>query len=109
MSKYFFEPYERSAGNAEVESDLSFYATKADLKEETGNNIPKLAAEIDLAILKTKLDKLDVDKIKVTTYANLGHSEISASTSALTSASASALQKKFFSCEVFIFAFRSFL
>ena len=68
---FFFEPYERSAGNADVESDLSYYTTKDKLNEGTGNNTSKLAAETDLAILKTKVDKLDVGKIKVTTYTNL--------------------------------------
>ena len=71
MIKYVFEPYERSARNVEVESDLSYYTTKDNLNGGTGNNTSKLAVETNLAILKTKVEKLDVDKIKVTTYTNL--------------------------------------
>ena len=39
------------------------YATKAELKNETGVNTSKLAAKFDLAILKARIDKIDVDKL----------------------------------------------
>ena len=47
-----------------VELDLSNYATKADLKYATGANTLKLAKKIDLANLKSDVDKLDIDKLK---------------------------------------------
>ena len=47
MSKYFAKP-KSLAANVKVESDLSNYATKADLKKSN----------------KCDVDKLDIDKIK---------------------------------------------
>ena len=41
----------------EVELDLSNYATKTDLKNETGIDTPSFAKKIDLASLKSILDK----------------------------------------------------
>ena len=51
---------EHSGETVKVELDLSNYATKTDLKGATGINIWKA----DVAILKTKVDNLDADKIK---------------------------------------------
>ena len=63
MSEYFPEP--KSFGKKEkVESDLSNYATKADLKNATGVNTSKFAKKVDLASLKSNVDKLDVDKLE---------------------------------------------
>ena len=42
------------------------YATKAELKNETGVDTSKLAAKFDLAILKARIDKIDVDKSNTT-------------------------------------------
>ena len=42
------------------------YATKAELKNKTGVNTSKLAAKFDLAILKARIDKIDVDKSNTT-------------------------------------------
>ena len=39
------------------------YATKAELKNKTGVDTSKLAAKFDLAILKARIDKIDVDKL----------------------------------------------
>ena len=47
-----------------VELDLSNYATKADLKNVTGVHTSDFAKNIDLANLKSDLDKLDIDKLK---------------------------------------------
>ena len=48
MSKYFTEP--KSLGRkVKVESDLSNYATKADLKNATGVGTSKFAKKVDLA------------------------------------------------------------
>ena len=47
-----------------VELDLSNYATKADLKNETGLDTSTFAKKVDLASLKSNVDKLDIDKLK---------------------------------------------
>ena len=39
------------------------YATKAELKNKTGVDTSKLAEKSDLAILKARIDKIDVDKL----------------------------------------------
>ena len=48
--------------NVKVELDLSNYATKAYLKNETGVDTLTFAKKIDLASLKSEVDKLDIDK-----------------------------------------------
>ena len=53
-----------------VELDLSNYAAEADLKNATGVDTSKFAKKVDLANLKSnlsnlksKVDKLDIDKL----------------------------------------------
>ena len=48
MSQYFPKPYEPFGGDINVKVDLSNYATKADLKHETGTDTSKLAAKSDV-------------------------------------------------------------
>ena len=60
MSEYFPEP-ESSGRRVKFELDLSNYVTKTDLKEATGVT-SKFARKIDLAHLKSNVDKLDIDK-----------------------------------------------
>ena len=43
---------------------MSNYGTKANLKKETGFDISKFAKKIELANLKSDIDKLDIDKLK---------------------------------------------
>ena len=43
---------------------MSNYATKADLKNATGVDTSKFAKKVDLANLKSNVDKLDIDKLK---------------------------------------------
>ena len=63
MSEYFPEP--KSFGRrVKFELDLSNYATKADLKNATGVDTLKFAKKVDLARLKSNVDKLDIDKLK---------------------------------------------
>ena len=63
MSEYFPEP--KSLGRrVKVELDSSNYATKADLKTATGVDTSKYAKKVDLANLKSNVDKLDIDKLK---------------------------------------------
>ena len=62
MSKFFPEP-KSSGGRLKFELDLSHYATKADLKNATGADTSKFAKTVDLANLKSNVDKLDIDKL----------------------------------------------
>ena len=62
MSKYFPEP--KSSEKVKFELDLSNYATKTDLKNATGIDTSSFAKKVDLANLKSNLDKLDIDKQK---------------------------------------------
>ena len=43
---------------------MSNYATKADLKNPTCVDTSKFAKKVDLANLKSDVDKLDIDKLK---------------------------------------------
>ena len=40
------------------------YATKTDLKNATGVDTSKFAKKVDLASLKSNVEKLDIDKLK---------------------------------------------
>ena len=52
-----------------VELELSSYATKTDLKSAAGIDKLSFAKKVDLATLKSNVDKLDIDKLKnVPTY-----------------------------------------
>ena len=42
---------------------MSNYAAKADLKDETGVDISKFVKKVELASLKSNVDKLDIDKL----------------------------------------------
>ena len=63
MSEYFPKP-KFSGRRVKVELDLSNYATKSVLKNATGVDTSKFAKKVDLASLKSNIDKLDIDKLK---------------------------------------------
>ena len=63
MSQYFPKPYELFDGDINVTVDLSNYATKDDFKNITHVDTSSFALKINLANLKTKVDKLDIDKL----------------------------------------------
>ena len=63
MSKYFPEPYEPFGGDINVTVDLSNYATKTDIKNISHVDTSSFALKKNLANLKTKADKLDIDKL----------------------------------------------
>ena len=63
MSELFPE-LKSLGGRVKVELDLSNYVTKADLKTATGVDVSKFAKKVDLAHLKSNVDKLDIDKLK---------------------------------------------
>ena len=60
MSQYF-PPYRSSGRNIKVESDLSNYATKTDLKNVTHADESSFTSQTNTASLKTEVDKLDID------------------------------------------------
>ena len=63
MSQYFPKPFRRFGGKINVKVDLSNYATKTDLKNVTHVDISSFALKTNVANLKTKVDKLDIDKL----------------------------------------------
>ena len=63
MSQYF-PPYSTSHfENIKVEQDLSNGATKTDLKDITHVDTSSFALKTNLNNLKTKVNKLDIDKL----------------------------------------------
>ena len=63
MSEYF-PKHNSLEANVKVELDLSNYATKTDLRNVAGFDTSSFAEKVDLAILKSDVDKLDIDKQK---------------------------------------------
>ena len=63
MGEYFPKP-NSLGGNVKVELDLSDYVTKTDLKNATGVYTSSFTKRIDLANLKSDVDKLDIDKLE---------------------------------------------
>ena len=62
MSQIFPKPYEPFGGDINVKVDSSNYATEADLKKAT-SVASKFAKKVDLASLKSNVNKLDIDKL----------------------------------------------
>ena len=63
MSQYFPKPFRNFGGNINVKLNLSNYATKTDLKNIAHADTSNFALKTNLANLKTKVDKLDIDKL----------------------------------------------
>ena len=63
MIQYFPKPYKPFGGDVNVTVDLSNYATKDDIKNITHIDTSSFALKINLANLKTEVDKLDIDKL----------------------------------------------
>ena len=63
MSQYFPKPFRSFGGHINVKVDLSNYATKTDLKNVTHVDTSRFPLKINLASLKTEVDKLDIDKL----------------------------------------------
>ena len=64
MSTYYL-PYKSSSGNIKLELDLTNYPTKTDLKNITHTDVSSFASKTNLSALKTDVDKIDVDKLKI--------------------------------------------
>ena len=63
MSQYFPKPYEPFGGDINVKVDLSNYARKTDLTNVSHVDVSSFVLKQNLASLKTKVDKLDIDKL----------------------------------------------
>ena len=72
MSEYFPAP-KYLGGKVKFELDLPNFATKTDLKNATGIDTSSFAEKVNLANLKSNVDKLDIDKLKIipTSLSNL--------------------------------------
>ena len=64
MNHYFPEPYRAFGRDINVKVDLSNYTAKADIKNITHVDTSNFALKSNLANLKTKADKLDINKLK---------------------------------------------
>ena len=64
MSQYFLKAYELPGGDIIIKLDLYNFATKADLKNATRIDTPKLVAKFDLVSLKTEVNKIEVERLK---------------------------------------------
>ena len=65
MSSQYCPPY-GSTNNIKVELDLAKYATKDDVKNITHVDVSSYPTKTNLAALKSEVDKIDMDKLKVT-------------------------------------------
>ena len=64
MSQYFPIPFNSHFGNSiKPKTDLSIYATKTDIKNISHVDTSSFALKINLASLKTEVDKLVIDKL----------------------------------------------
>ena len=64
MSEYTQKP--KSLGAiVKVELDLSNYATKTDLRNAAGVDTSSFAKTVDLASLKSDVDKLNINRLKM--------------------------------------------
>ena len=64
MSQYF-PPYRSSGDDIKVELDLSNYASKTDLRNITHIYASNFASKTNLVSLKSKIDELDINKLKI--------------------------------------------
>ena len=65
MSKYF-PKLRLLGGNVKFELDLPNYATKVDLIKVTGFDASNFAKKVNIASLKSEIDKLDIGKLEST-------------------------------------------
>ena len=65
MSQYFPKSFEPFGGDINVKVDLSNYATNIDIKNMSYVDTSSFALKTNLASLKTDVDKLDIDKLKL--------------------------------------------
>ena len=63
MGQYFPRPFRSFRRNINVKVDLSNYTTKTDIKNISPVDTSSFALKTNLANLKSKVDKLDIDKL----------------------------------------------
>ena len=63
MSRYFQKPYELFGREINVKFDFSNYATKTDIKNISHIDTSNFALKLNLASLKSEVDKLDINKL----------------------------------------------
>ena len=63
ISQYFPKPYEPFGGDTNIEVDLSNYGPKTDIKNTSHIDTSSFALKLNLASLKTEVDKLDIYKL----------------------------------------------
>ena len=63
MRHYFPKPYWAFCGDINVRADLPNYVTKTDIKNILHVDTPSFALKSNWASLKTKVDKLDINKL----------------------------------------------
>ena len=63
MIQHFPKLFRSFGGNINVKIDLSNYATKADIKYISHVDTSSFALKLNLASLKTEVNKLDIDKL----------------------------------------------
>ena len=63
MNSQYFQPY-GSTDNIKVELDFANYATKDDVKNITHVDVSSYGTKTNLAVLKSEVDKIDIDKLK---------------------------------------------
>ena len=63
MSQYFPKPFRSFRRNINVKVDLSNYTTKTDIKNISPVDTSSFALKTNLANLKSKVDKLDIEKL----------------------------------------------
>ena len=63
MSKHFPKSFRSFGRNINVKVDLSNYATKTDIKNISHLDTSSFALKINLATLKTEVDKLDINRL----------------------------------------------
>ena len=65
MSQYFPKPYGPFGKNINVQVDLSNYTIKTDIKNISHVDTSSFALKSNLGNLKTEVDELDIDKLKI--------------------------------------------
>ena len=63
MNQYFPKPFKIFGEKINVKVELSNYATKTNLKNVTHVDTSRFTLKTNLASLKTKVDKLDIDRL----------------------------------------------
>ena len=63
MSQCFPKTYEPFGGDINVKVDLSNYASKTDIQNIFHIDTSSFALKLNLASLKSEVDKLDIDKV----------------------------------------------